>query len=358
MNTLGRLLSLAAIVILAPQPLRAAQQQYEWTGESWVPLARPAEGTADGELALVRQYVHDGKTSKAVKAAKKFVKRYPGHPAGEEVMMLAGQAEFDRGRYYQAYEWFEKQLANYPAGPLFDRSLKKEYEIAEAFLAGKKRIIGPLRLGARSEGLEILHRITEHAPGSDLARSALLRIGDYHFERREWNRAAEAYDEFLKLYGKSGQAAYAALRAARAALFMYKGAAFDDTPLLDAEQRFRNFLERFPDAARQEKVPQLLHNITELKAERLYAAGQFYERIGREQAARAAYERILQDYAGTSWASTAGQQLTRLGLDEQDQTTAQPQKRTGMWRWQLSPGEPDTQPFEPSTQKIPATKRR
>ena len=51
---------------------------------------------------------------------------------------LAGCAEMERDRYWQAYGWFEKQLDQFPQGPRSGKALQKEYDIAEGFLAGKR----------------------------------------------------------------------------------------------------------------------------------------------------------------------------------------------------------------------------
>jgi len=333
-----------AASLLAAMP--ASAKEYEWTGEGWAPAAAPAEGTARGELALIRDFVENGQPGKAVKAAETFLERYPNHPACEEVMMRAGQAEFQRERYYQAFEWFEKQLARYPAGVYFDQSLEKEYEIADAFLSGKRRKIGPLRLEATGEALEILRRVAEHAPGSELARKALLRIGDHHYERKEWDRAVEAYDQFLQLHGKSARAAYATLRAARATLYSFKGIEYDITPLLEAEQRFLHVQERFPAAAREEKVEQILEKIKDSKAHKRYATGQFYQRTGRPEAARAAYERLTEDFPQTNWAQRARERLEQWG--DETYESPNPIRTFGSWLWRWRSQEPSA-PAERAT---------
>ena len=109
------LLGLCTVAICLAAATTYARDNYEWSGGRWVQTAKPAEGTAAGELALVRKQFEDEKDKKTVKSAKKFVKRYPDGAGYEEVCMLAGQAEMRRGRFYQAYEWFERQLDQFPS---------------------------------------------------------------------------------------------------------------------------------------------------------------------------------------------------------------------------------------------------
>ncbi len=306
-------LLVAAAILLALAGKLPAQGEYELSEGQWLPLSPPAEGTPAGELALIRQHLRQGRPGKALKAAKKFLKRYPDDPAQEEALLLAGEAELDRGRYYQAFERFDQQLGEFPAGRFFNRAIDREYQIAEAFLAGKKRILlGFFRLPAREEGLSILMRIAEHAPGSPAAEKALLRIADYHFQRREHAEAIGAYDTFLAIFGNSANAAHAMLRAAEATYASFVGVAFDITPLLDAEQRYRALAERFPITADSAGVGQRLLEIDETRAQKTFRTAGFYGRIGRDGPARFYYHMVGRQYSQTTWAELADQALAAM----------------------------------------------
>ncbi len=318
----------------------SAEEIYEWTGNAWKPAAKPEEGSAAGELALLRQYWENVHYKKLVKAAKKFLKRYPDSDEYEEACLLAGQSEIHRNRYFQAYEWFERQLSQFPSGRFSDRALEHEYEIAEAFLAGKKRIVlGFLRVSGRDDALEILQRIAEHAPGSALAERALLRVGDYYYDEGDWIEATEAYDAFLIACDKSPKAPYAMLQAAHATYNSFNGVAFEDTPLLAAEQRVKNLLESYPQAARRANVEETLSEISATRAEKVFLAGQFYERTHRSSPAAFCYRDVIERFPTTPWATMAQDALIRL--DQADDVSApvpSPQQMP-----------PETQPADPIT---------
>lgn len=306
--------TLALAMGLFASPL-AARDNYEWSGGKWIKAARAAEGTPEGELALVRLLFEDGQYKKLVKAAKKFFKRYPGDACYEEVCMLAGRSEMSRSRYWQAFEWFEKQLNDFPSGRFSDRALLYEYEVAEAFLAGQKRIVwgGVIRLKATDEGLEILQRIAEHIPGTELAARSLLRVGDFYYEREKWIEAIEAYDVFLDLFGKSAKAPYAMGRAAMASWHSFEGVLFDDTPMLEAEHRFKTLLEGYPAEAKKLRTRQILKQIAATRAHKLYESAAFYRRTGKPSAAAFYYRQTARQFPGTQWARDAKGALAALG---------------------------------------------
>lgn len=305
----------------------------EWKGGRWVRTPGATAGTAAGQIEQIRQYLEAGKERNAIKAAEEFLEKHSGHELREDAMMLAGQAEFNRGRYYQAYEWFERLLKEFPNGKLFERALDREYRVGDAFLNGSKRIVGKVfRLPATDEGVEILTRIAEHAPGSALAERALVRIPEFYYGKGKYAEAAERYDQFLEIFPKSKRAPYVMLQAARATYALYKGPRFDETPLLEALQRFTRFNELYPQAAKREKIPQVLERIRSQRAERLYAAADFYRRSSKPKSALFYYDQVIKDYPKTEWADRARQAKEQI-------TKPKPARPSiGEWLRRLLPG--------------------
>jgi outer membrane assembly lipoprotein YfiO len=262
---------------------------------------------------LVRQHVEHGQYRSAVSAANRFLKLYDDPAGREEVMMLAGQAEVKRGRLFQGYEWFEKLLAEYPQGRFANQALEREFDVAEAFLAGKKRIVlGFLRLPARDEGLDILSRIAEHVPGSALAERALMRIADDRYGRREWIDAADAYDRYLASFPQGAKAGEAMLKAAEATHRSFAGVAHDETPLIEAEQRYRQLAGQYPVSAAEVGVEATVEQIRAARADKMLEEGRFYERINKPQAAAFSYRRVIDTYPQTDAAEQARAALERL----------------------------------------------
>ena len=304
---------MTVLLLIAAAPAQG-QDSYEWRGGKWTKSAPPAKGTPEGELSLVRKHMRDGKNKKAVKAAKKFLDRYPDSELNEDVSYLAGNAEFARKRYFQAFEWYETQLDYSPRGRYYNLAVRKEYEIAEKFLAGEKRVaLGILRLSAKADALEILTRVAEHVPGTPLAQKALMRIADWKFDKQKWLEAADAYDVFVELFPKNRKTAYATIQAARATYFSFKGTSFDDTPLVEADQRFRNFAASYPDKAAKAKVSETLSQIAEVRSEKLLATAQFYERTQKPSASVYYYKMLVKDFPKSQTARQARARLGELG---------------------------------------------
>lgn len=308
------ILSVSLLLALLAGPAWA-EEELVWQNGQWVRQAPAREGTPEGELSLIRQDLRRKDFAAAVAQAEKFAERYPGNPLREDVLGLAGEAEIGRERYWQAYEWLEKQIAEFPSGARLERALEKEMEIAQAFLAGKKRLAAKVFwLPAQQEGIDILRKIAEHAPGTDRAEQALLAVGDYYFNTQQWEDAVDAYNAYLKLFPKSERAIVAELRSAESLLRSYRGPAWDDTPLIESQQRYRDFRTRHPAAAAEANVDKVLEVIHEARAQKQFVVAQFYARTGKTAPAAFYYRIVIEQFADTPFAGQAQMNLDALGI--------------------------------------------
>jgi outer membrane assembly lipoprotein YfiO len=316
MNARRRLLwpvaALAAALVCWGEAACAAELQ--WQGGQWVAQSQPAAGSPQADLDNIRRLHDAGKYSRAASAAKTFLKKHPDAPQREEVYVLYGQAEINRGRYFQAYEVFQKQLDEFPSGPWSQRALVRQYQIGDAFLLGRKRLLmGLFPVPAYDDGVDILNRVAEQTPGSDLAEKSLLRVGDYYFSDRQYDQAIGTYDRYLQLFGKSDQAPFAMLRAADASLASFEGVGHDVTPLLEARSRYASFSERFPAEARKASVAGTLERIDGLRANDDFAKAEYYHHAGRPTAAAYYYRQVIQRHDGTGWADRSRSALASMG---------------------------------------------
>ncbi len=285
----------------------------EWRDGQWIQRTKHARGAAEASLANISRLFEGRSYFRAVSAAKSHVKKYPGDETSEEAYYLAGRSELARKRYYQAYEFFEHQLDQYPGGQFFERGLNGQLECAEAFLAGKRRILmGVFRIKAEEEGLTILEGIAEHAPGTRMAEQVLLRVADYQFSRRKYEQAADAYDRFMALFPRSVHSAHALQRAAESSHKMYLGSQYDDTPLLEAKNRYESLAEQFPETAARINVDLILEDIRSARAAKVYDSAEFYERTHHPKAAVYYYQQVVELFPGTGSARRSRMALARL----------------------------------------------
>ncbi|MCA9244466.1 MAG: hypothetical protein KDA32_10955, partial [Phycisphaerales bacterium] len=104
-----------------------------------------------------------------------------GHDRAIEAHYLLGEAYFGLEDFRKAHEQFEI-VVDASAGDLFYKSLRREMDVARAYLSGERQIVFKiLRLPAYDEGIEILDRAWERLPGTRMGEQALKLKADYYF---------------------------------------------------------------------------------------------------------------------------------------------------------------------------------
>jgi outer membrane protein assembly factor BamD (BamD/ComL family) len=158
----------------------------------------------------------------------------------------------------------------------------------------------------------IHERVVERVPGTALAEQSLMKVADWHFDEQQWDEASEAYDRYVELFGRRYRSERAELRAAQSIYSSYEGSAFDDTPLVESEQRFQTYLANYPSQATRQEIPAVLNEIELRKARKDFQTAAFYERIERPRPAAFYYRQVMGLYPGTTFADQAEAALLRL----------------------------------------------
>jgi outer membrane protein assembly factor BamD (BamD/ComL family) len=305
-------------VSLATLSLRLQEQKYRQrqvlnpkTNE-WEEVEAPEAALGD-ELAQARAYLAENKPNKARPLLQKWIKANPEDERTTEATFLLGDAYFAARDFWKAAEQYTVVAEN-SSGELFQLANERCVDIARAFLSGQKRIVwGFLRLPAYSEGIELLDRVWERMPGSRLGELALKLKADYYDSHGDLDLAQDEYANLAQQYPSGRYVQYAMLRAAECAEGAFPGIKFDDTPLLEADERYKQLQAAFPAYAEREQVPEHLEGLRQQRADKDFDIAGWYERTRHLSAAEFYYRQVLTDWPDTLAATRARTRLRALG---------------------------------------------
>jgi len=259
-----------------------------------------------------------GNPGKAVGPLKSLIKKYPDSAYRDEAMWLRGEALFARKDYYQAFEQYEEMLTQYAGSPHYRQALERQMAVAELYLGPvRRRVWGMPLLSGETEAIEILRRVYEHQPAGDLAEACLLRIADYYYGKQRWPEAEDYYNKYCQAFPNGGRIVHAELARAKCAIARCGGARYDITSLGLAYDRLRQFQQKYPDAAREEGVADLLVQLRLSQAEALYNVAAHYFRSGKPLASAFYAEQVVARYADTPWADEARALLAKMNLEKE-----------------------------------------
>ena len=299
-----------------PPRERAERLTFDPQQNRWVQTADPVPGTEDGDLDIARQWLalEDFKTAR--KAIKQWIKTYgPESPRYPEALYLQGTIYLELGDYRAADDTYQALLNDFPGSPYAAEALSARFRIAEQYLAGKRRkaMWGLFRVKDREGGLKIMDDVLVNYTDTPLAEKAQLTKANYYYDRGEFELAEDEYARFAQDYPRSRYQPKALLWSAYAALASFPGILFDDISLIEATERFGQFMESYPDQAVQLDVPVLLDQIASTRADKTYAIARFYERTAQPKAARYYYRATISRWPNTAAAAEARARLMALG---------------------------------------------
>ena len=314
------LTAFAAIAAILHAPA-AAQDIYELgPDDEWSLASSPNPTSIAAQLATARKLLAQGRPERAYNLSVRWIKRYPTAPELAGAYLVKADALVTMGDLYESLYDYEYIARRYPGSPEFAMALEREYDIAIRFATGTRRKWLGMRIAsAVDEAEEILIRIQERMPGSQLAEQAGLSLADLYFRQRRMGLAAEAYSIFIEKYPRSPHRELARRRLIYANIAAFKGPKFDIVGLLEAKAELQHLQVRRAVEAEQIGASALITRIEESEAVKLLDTARWYERVGDPVAAEVTLRALVRRFPrttataqGLAWAPSLLAQLPQL----------------------------------------------
>ncbi len=283
----------------------------------WVDQAPTTQAAPDNVVDQARAELAANHPAQAQALLRKWVKGRSDDERYYEALYLLGETYFERKDFWKALQQYQV-VADNASGDLADAANRRCVDVARAFLSGQRRIVwGILRLPAYAEGVDILDRVWERSPGTRLSELALKLKADYHYDSGDVDFAQDDYNNLVQQYPSGRFNQTAMLRSAQAAEAAFPGIRYDDRPLIEADERYRQVQATYPTFAAHESVDERLEGIRSQRAEKDLYVAKWYEKTKRLGPAQFYYRLIVKDYPDTLAATEARTRLRALGAPEE-----------------------------------------
>ena len=298
----------------ADRPIHKERLEYDPAARAWVEDEPPVPGTPDGDLRLARGEFAQGHNDAAYRRVKRWIKTYgeldERYPAA---LILQAEVEIARKDYYKAHKRLQEFLNEYAGTEYAQRAVELEFVIAEMFLSGvRRKFLGLPILKADDIGISILDDLSTNYPETNMGERALKTKADYYYRKGEFPLAELEYGTLIKEFPRSRYYRYAMRRGADATLASFGGVDYDDAPLIEAEERYRDYLAAYPGSAEQEGIGLILEDIRARRAEKEYVIGRYYERTAHSRAAAYYYRSTVEHWSDTVAATRAQDRLGKM----------------------------------------------
>ena len=274
------------------------------------------------EQLEVAQAAFDRKDySLALKAARRVVLLWPLADYAPQAQYLVARSYEAKGQAEKAFKEYQKLLEKQPKSASFDEIRRRQFEIANRFLAGKRfKLWGyiPYRSTERTAGM--YKDIVKTGPYSDVAPQAQLNIGTAWEKRKtlgfrspDYPAAVQAYDLAADRYHDQPKVASEAIY--RAGLAYRKEAQTPDRDQGTAGQaiaKFTEFMALYPNDTRVPQAQQIIATLKDAQARGNFAVAQFYEKRKKWEGARIYYNEVQSQDPNSPYAPEALRRLDQL----------------------------------------------
>jgi outer membrane protein assembly factor BamD (BamD/ComL family) len=279
-------------------------------------------------VARIGKLVDTGRCKEVQTAFDQLKADFP-EIAGPNLNDLDGfiEAEILRceGDYVKAAASYGRFMDHFPDSKFYDLALERQFQIAAAFLAGRKRrILGIFKIRGYAEGVRIMEAITYrktlHDPDG-IGTKAAVAVAQSYQERKKFDEAYYRWAEIHDQHSTNRLGKHALLEMAQCREALYKGDQYDTSDLIgrplnpesyynSARSCYQKFKQQYPEDADEYKIEQKLNEIDEQLARKQFEIGQYYQERGNVLSANLYYRMVVNRWPRTNTAALARQMLT------------------------------------------------
>lgn len=301
----------ALILFVSARPALAQSDQYILKPDgTWTQASVPEPGSDAAVIAEARKAIADNRPEAARGILDPWLEanERSAKPEVPEALRLRGDAFTAMNREDRGLRDYEELVKRHPQSEEYIIALEREFEIAKAYAYGKKALwFGFLRVedgGPMAE--EILIRIQERLPGSELAERAGIELADYYFRTRDLEMAGEMYSLYLTLYPNGPNRKKAMERRVFASVGRFRGPENNVSGLLDAKEQIRVYAMQYPEEAERQGLDQaLIVRLDESLGAQMLETANWYMRRDDPSSARLTLKRLIARYPATQAALRA-----------------------------------------------------
>ena len=261
--------------------------------------------------------------SLASKAARRTVRMWPLSDFAPHAQYLVGRCYEAKGQDERAFKEYQKVLEKYPKIANYDEILKRQYEIANRYLAGQWfKLWGRVPFfPSMQKTSDMYEKVIRNGPYSEVAAQSQMNIGTAREKQSDFPLAVKAYERAAdKYHDQKNVGADALYRAGLAYRKQAKAAEYDQSVAGHALATFADFMTLYPNDPR---VPEAQKIVQELKTEQSRGnveIARFYEKKKLWQGALVYYNEAVNKDPNSRYAEEAKRRIEEINKRTVKQT--------------------------------------
>jgi len=161
-----------------------------------------------------------------------------------------------------------------------------------------------------------LKSYVEQYPGTEKTDDALYYLGESYFRNKDFALASGQFDRLIRDFPQSPFQPDALFELARCDDVSSRPSLLDQTETLRAIDRYRQFLDTYPEHAKASEARTRLGTLRDRLAEKRFRNGRLYAKLHHYAAATFYLEGVLNEYGESRWAGDAALILAEIFIKQ------------------------------------------
>ncbi len=285
--------------------------------QEWTNVSDNPETQYLPEISRIKSAIAAGDAADARDALEALRRDYPDMAGPDLDAFVEAEMYFADAKWTKAVRKYRQFLTTYPDSPLYRAALERLYAIGAGFLAGQKQtILGFLKVPAWDTGADMMQEVADKASTSLLAYRALKTLAQAQDRKKLYMEAYQTWAEIEDRWPGGEIGMEALVMMAQTLHTAYTDPESDASVLRGARTYYESFVQKYPEAAEDYKVAEIIDLIRQQMAYKQYHVGMYYDRTGNPQAAGLYYQQVIEKWPGTEAAMMAEARIQSLKSGE------------------------------------------
>lgn len=284
-----------------------------WTPKTgrWINPKWEIKPTPKQQLDYALEFYNQKNYNEASREFRKLIKKYPKSYEAAEAQFYIGLCLENQKKLYEAYQAYQRVIDIYPFSEKINDVIKKEFDIAEAFISGKERkALGVLPL--ENPAIEILEKVIENSPYGPLAPLAQYKLGLVLKSLARFTEAEEAFTKVISNYPQSEWSEPAKYQIAVCLASISPKPDYAQELTEEAREKFEEFVKSHSEAELSSDAERKILELKEKEAESNFKIASFYEKQKDYKASKVYYRYVIENYPESIWATKSLERLKIL----------------------------------------------
>lgn len=283
----------------------------------WTPKSKtfinPKFAVKDTPEEQYQWAMHFFKMNEFQRAADEFVRltsHYPDSDLAPEAQYYAGRSYEELGKYYFAFQNYQKTVDNYPYTDRLEEIIEREYNIANIFQSKETSKLMELELSiSLDRAVEVYKKIVENSSFGPYADKSLYQMAECYRRMMKYTEAIEAYEKIVNDYPESKLAPEAKYQLAYTRYEASLDPEYDQESTEEALREFKQISRTTAVPKIAEEAEKLLGELRERKAGSELKVAEFYLKQKQYRSALIYYKEVVGKFPNTQSAKEAEEKI-------------------------------------------------